>query len=120
MTLLTKPKTVSKVVTIFWHDAGKQAFMELLAVFGTCRGKTDVLYEGESFLVIEYRDNCLDGRINSPFDVVYQDSVEDLMKSYNVDTKQELIGALAHDDELIVINQNNPDDEDFKSELAEP
>ena len=112
-------KTMPKVATIFWADEGEQAFGNLLAVFGEHRGKIDVIYEGDNFLTVSYEDNCLDGQIEGPFDIVIQDSVEELMQSMNAENKEELIDALANDDRLISINNSSDDDEDFEQALSE-
>ena len=112
-------KTMPKVATFFWSDEGEQAFKDLLAVFGEHRGKIDVLYDGDNYLVVTFEDGCLDGQIKGPFDLVIQESVEALMESMAVKTMEDLIDALAHDDEMISKSKDNPDDDDFAAALAD-
>ena len=112
-------KTMPKVATFFWSDEGEQAFNDLLSVFAEHRGKIDVLYDGDNYLVVTYQDGCLDGQIKGPFDLVIQDSVEELMKSMAATTMDELVDALASDDEMISVSKDNPDDDDFQAALAD-
>ena len=112
-------RTMPKVATIFWSDEGMTAFKNLLSVFGEHRGKIDVIYEGDNYLVVTFKDGCLDGMANGPFDIVIQDSIEELMKSMAAETMEELVDALATDDELISTGKNNPDDDDFAAALAD-